>query len=160
MISILDLDKAEVFAALYNGARAQGMRFLRYTPEPMTAEQARTRFGDNFGYFDYVDGRVMKVQLADDVFNPSLYNRDNGQGAAESVINTLRASKDVNADEIQALHKQGVKQAAYTGRDNAAIEPSTYGVDDFEVLHMTLKDSGIDFDSIIRNLENTDNAND
>ena len=42
-------------------------------------------------YFDYVKGRVMKVDLSGDEFSPRLYDRDNGQGAAEGVINALRA---------------------------------------------------------------------
>ena len=37
-------------------------------------------------YFDYLYGRVMKVDLSKDTFDPFLYDRDNGQGAAERAI--------------------------------------------------------------------------
>lgn len=42
-------------------------------------------------YFDYLKGRVMKVDLSnDDCFEEWLYDRDNGNGAAQRAINQLR----------------------------------------------------------------------
>lgn len=41
-------------------------------------------------YFDYLKGRVMKVDLSKDEIETAMYDRDNGQGAAEIVINELR----------------------------------------------------------------------
>jgi hypothetical protein len=100
-ISIEGLDKAEVFAALYNAARPQGLGFLHYTPEPMTADEARKSFAIE-GYHDYVQGRVMKVDLSGDSLDPWLYDRDNGPNAAASVINALRQTGSTNPklDEI------------------------------------------------------------
>jgi hypothetical protein len=112
MISLVGLDKAAVFAALYNGARAQGLGFLHYDPTSMTAETARQRFGSAFGYFDYVDGRVMKVNLEGDELNPWLYDRDNGAGAAETIINALRDTQDTNPEEAELIHKEGTRNAA------------------------------------------------
>lgn len=37
-------------------------------------------------YFDYLQGRVMKVDLAGDELDPRLYDRDNGEGAARRAI--------------------------------------------------------------------------
>jgi hypothetical protein len=96
MISINGLDKAAVLAALYNSSRPQGLGFLRATPGDMTRDEARQVIidGDDHGhrdlYFDYVKGRVLKVDLGGDTFDPCLYDRDNGEGAAERVIETLR----------------------------------------------------------------------
>lgn len=115
MISLVGLDKAAVFAALYNGARAQGLGFLHYNPEVMTAEAARQRFGKAFGYFgyfDYVDGRVMKVDLSGDELDPWGYDRDNGHGAAEQIINALRITEDTNPEEAELIHKEGTRNAA------------------------------------------------
>lgn len=40
---------------------------------------------------DYLHGRVMKINLKSDTeFDPRLYNRDLGEGAAERVIQSLR----------------------------------------------------------------------
>lgn len=102
IISIKGLDKAAVFAALYNVARPQGAGFLQYDPTPITAEMARKMmelgddtkrdFGHNGGnlYFDYVKGRVMKVDLSRDELDPRLYDRDNGHGSAARAIESLR----------------------------------------------------------------------
>lgn len=94
-MDITGLDKAAVLAALYNRAKPQGMGFLHYTPEPMTLDEARNllvEFGST-AYFDYLRGRVMKISLAGDEVDTWLYNRDNGEGAAEAAIDKVRQPK-------------------------------------------------------------------
>ena len=44
-------------------------------------------------YFDYLYGRIMKVDLSRDYFDPRLYDRDNGPGAAERAIQRLKENK-------------------------------------------------------------------
>ena len=92
MISLSGLDKAAVLAALYNASRVQGMGFLHYTPETMTREEAETLL-EQFTDFDYLHGRVMKIDLSEDTLDPCLYDRDNGEGAAQGVIESLRRGK-------------------------------------------------------------------
>jgi hypothetical protein len=96
-IDIAGLDKASVLAALYNRARPQGMGFLHYTTEPMTRDEAQaviasggTHLSGLSLHFDYLKGRVMKVDLSNDTFDPWLYDRDNGNGAAFDVVSELR----------------------------------------------------------------------
>jgi len=93
-MNIAGLDKAEVLAALYNGSRQQGMGFLQTRgAEGMTVEQAREELANNEQqYLDYLHGRVMKISLRGDELDTLLYNRDNGQGAAEAVIEALRSN--------------------------------------------------------------------
>ena len=38
---------------------------------------------------DYLSGRVMKVNLSGDEMRTDLYNRDNGAGSAEAIVNSL-----------------------------------------------------------------------
>lgn len=89
-ISITGLDKAAVLAALYDNAQPLGLGFLQFTPEPMTLEDARALLSKSH-YFDYVKGRVMKVDLSGDDLRPHLYDRDNGKGSAARVIAELRS---------------------------------------------------------------------
>ena len=105
MISLEGLKKADVLAALYNGSRPLGMGFLQYDPEPMTTEEAAEcivrhtsiRFnGEPIIYFDYLKGRVMKVELAGDELDPRPYDRDNGPGAAALAIKSLREMGSAN----------------------------------------------------------------
>jgi len=95
MISLKGCDRSAVLAALYNRARPLGLGLIHYTPEPMTVDEAR-RLLDNPGphYFDYVKGRVLKVDLSGDTLDPSLYDRDNGPGAAREALAHLVTEPD------------------------------------------------------------------
>jgi hypothetical protein len=89
-MDIKGLDKAELLAALFNASRQQGMGFMdRSGGSDMTAEDAREILAKQ-NYFDYLRGRVMKIDLGGDELRTHLYNRDNGPGAAEAVIEHLR----------------------------------------------------------------------
>ena len=101
MISLEGLNKADVLAALYNGSRPLGMGFLHCDPTPMAREEAQEILNeDRRPYFDYLKGRVMKIDLSGDELNPYLYDRDNGNGAAFLIIQSLRETASVDdADE-------------------------------------------------------------
>lgn len=86
MINIKGKNKAEILAKLYNNAIPQGMGFLHYDHTPMTIEEAQEILESGQTYFDYLKGRVIKVDLKNDEFNPGLYNRDNGFQAAEKAL--------------------------------------------------------------------------
>ena len=85
MIDISKKNKAKVLAALYNSAKPQGLGFLQYDPTDMTEQEAEELLQEP-GYFDYLKGRVIKVDLSGDEFDPYLYDRDNGPGAAERAL--------------------------------------------------------------------------
>lgn len=90
MVDIKGLDKAKVLKALYDGSHEQGLGFLQAVPEgTVTVERCRDLLRD-CKYFDYLYGRVLKVDLSLDEFEERLYDRDNGQGAAARIINRLR----------------------------------------------------------------------
>jgi len=114
MVDISGLDKAEVLAALYNGSHQQGAGFLHAAGRTdMTVEQARSIISPNSApdprmfpwdarsakelKFDYLHGRVLKIDLSGDTFRVWGYDRDNGQGAAERIITSLRESKSAAA---------------------------------------------------------------
>lgn len=89
MIDISQMDRAAVLAALYNRAQPQGLGILHFTPEDMTVAEARELLEQGGRpHFDYLRGRVMKVMLDGDALDPRLYDRDNGDGAAEDALRT------------------------------------------------------------------------
>lgn len=88
-IDIRGLDKAAVLVALYNRARTQGMGMLHYRPEDMTIAEAQAILAEGHTYFDYLHGRVMKIRLEGEDFDPALYDRDNGSGAAQAAIDSI-----------------------------------------------------------------------
>jgi len=110
-ISIEGLNKANVLAALYNASKPQGLGFMQYDPKPMTREEAENWLSRE-NYFDYLKGRVMKINLKGDEFDSWAYNRDNGANAAENVISVLRSKQNVNSEEIQKTHEEGTIKSA------------------------------------------------
>jgi len=138
-ISIAGLDKAEVLAALYNAARPQGLGFLHYDPAPMTREEAEALLRQT-AYFDYVRGRVLKVDLSGDEFDSSLYDRDNGQDAAERVIAALRATGNNNAPTIQTMHATSTLRSAEETRRYLSEESRREERGGVTIFHLGLSD--------------------
>lgn len=96
MVNIEGLKKADVLVALYNNSKPLGMGILQFRNEDMVTEEAEELL-KQMTYFDYLKGRVMKLDLSSDVeFSERLYDRDNGEGKAQSIINALRKFKGEN----------------------------------------------------------------
>lgn len=87
-MNIAGKSKAQILAALYNASKPLGMGILQFNPKPMTEDEAQALL-DQDTSFDYLYGRVMKINLSSDELYTALYNRDNGQGAAEKIIEAL-----------------------------------------------------------------------
>lgn len=85
-MNIAKLNKAGVLAALYNNARVQGLGVFQAKSGDMTIKEAQKILNSGQTDFDYLYGRVMKVDLSNDELDTWLYNRDNGDGAAEKAI--------------------------------------------------------------------------
>jgi hypothetical protein len=92
-ISIADLDKAAVLAALYNHAQQQGRGYAdpRGYQQMSAPEAAQVLAARPDGDIDYLYGRGLKVDLSGDTLDPWGYDRNNGAGAAERAIQPLRA---------------------------------------------------------------------
>jgi len=92
-VDISGLPKLSVLAALYARAKVQGMGQFHYVPGPLPMADAKELWTSNASKkFDYVKGRVMKVDLSGDSFDPWLYDRDNGENAARDCIAALRVA--------------------------------------------------------------------
>ncbi len=78
-------NKPAALVALYNHAQTQGMGIYHFTPEDMTIEEATELVGKQT-YFDYVHGRILKVNFREEEPSFAMYNRDNGEGAAEIAL--------------------------------------------------------------------------
>ena len=92
-IDISDLTPAAALAALYNASRPLGLGRLHFNPAPMDeAEAAEVLSVDP--YVDYLKGCVIKTKFAPDAkqIESRLYDRDNGDGAAQRAIDAWRDS--------------------------------------------------------------------
>jgi len=122
-IDISGLSKAEVMAALYNGASAVGRGFLEAeaTPWEMTVEDAQ-QYLSRTSSFDFLNGRSFKVDLSSDSFNAWLYDRDNGgDGTAELIIERLRDTGAVDSEESRTHRETMTAQHAFESPANAEL---------------------------------------
>ena len=135
-ISLEGLDKAEVLAALYNASTPLGMGFLHYDPVPMTADEARELLARST-CFDYLKGRVMKVDLSGDELDPWLYDRDNGDGAAMQAIRALLSNDQAT---IREVHEARKAKAAWTVRSHLHEKSVVVPGEGIAMLHLGLDD--------------------
>jgi len=88
------------------------MGFMHYDPKPMDKEMAERLLSQTTN-FDYLQGRVMKVDLSSDTeFDSWAYDRDNGQGAAAEVIEAVRKTGETNSVSVQTAHLVNTVAAA------------------------------------------------
>ena len=96
MVNTKGLSKAEVLVALYNASHPQGMGYLFAEDGDMQIAEAQ-KIVQSQDYFDYLKGRVLKVDLSNpNGFDERLYDRDNGYCAAERAIERALANKTKN----------------------------------------------------------------
>lgn len=90
MISIKGLNKAKVLKALYDHSHEQGYGFFSRVPEGTVTVKHCEDLLKETQSFDYLYGRVMKVDLSSDEFEEWLYDRDCGAGAAQRAVDSIR----------------------------------------------------------------------
>lgn len=90
---IKGLDKAEILAALYNNSKQQGLGLLDINGQSDMSIAEAVELMAQHQHFDYLRGRIMKVDLSGDELDTRWYNRDNGEGAAERVIDNLKETE-------------------------------------------------------------------
>lgn len=93
ILDVSDINPAELFAALYNHAKPLGRDHVHFVDETMTPSQAALILGEHGLNYDYFRGRVMKVKLGRMKLETGLYDRDNGQGMAKSIVDSIRAAR-------------------------------------------------------------------
>lgn len=89
-MDITGLDKAQVLAVLYNKAKVQDMGIYRFIKGDMEIKQAQFILDNGQYDFDYLYGRVMKIDLSGNEVNTCGYNLDNGENSAEKAVNSIR----------------------------------------------------------------------
>ncbi|KAL4912091.1 hypothetical protein BDW62DRAFT_206810 [Aspergillus aurantiobrunneus] len=94
-VYIGDLDTYELLHALWEASPPAIFYEASFIPPPeWDEEKARCQIEKGDGHFDYVQGRVIKLNLSGLEVNPSGYDRDNGQGAVAKVVQGLRDQKN------------------------------------------------------------------
>lgn len=100
-MDITNLSKPKVLAALFNAAKPLGLGYLQYNHHHLMDETEAATLLENQDWFDYVEGRLMKVSIVSQSrallygktetteLNTSMYNLNNGENAAENALSQL-----------------------------------------------------------------------
>ena len=94
MVDIKGLDKARVLKALYDHSHVQGLGFMHAAEEGTVTVESCAKLLEKYTQYDYLHGRVLKVDLSGDEFDERLYDRDCGEGAAQRAVDSVRAEKE------------------------------------------------------------------
>ncbi|KAK2812814.1 hypothetical protein FQN50_001143 [Emmonsiellopsis sp. PD_5] len=93
LVDIRGIPKRDLIRALWENSKAAGLyaplAIYGFGPR-LDLEAATDHVENSTGYFDYLDGRVMKCNLSGDEVNVWGYDRDNGSGAFARVVEDLR----------------------------------------------------------------------
>ena len=92
-INIEGLCKGAVLAALYNNTRPVGMGMLNPRCYDFMTEEEGLKHIEERVYFDYLQGRPIKIDFSNDSIYVRNYDRDCGAIKAKTIIEKLRASK-------------------------------------------------------------------
>ncbi len=84
--------------ALYDNSHVQGLGFMHAVPDGMVTVEHCAEILERGMEFDYLYGRVLKVDLSKDEFDERLYDRDCGEGAAQRAVDSIRAEKQDGGD--------------------------------------------------------------
>ena len=98
MVDIKGLDKAKVLKALYDHSHVQGLGFMHAAEEGTVTAESCAELLEKYTQFDYLHGRVLKVDLSGDEFDERLYDRDCGEGAAQRAVDSVRAEQKGGGD--------------------------------------------------------------
>ncbi|NBI10807.1 hypothetical protein D1641_12400 [Colidextribacter sp. OB.20] len=98
MVDIKGLDKARVLKALYDHSHVQGLGFMHAAEEGAVTVESCAKLLEKYTQYDYLHGRVLKVDLSGDEFDERLYDRDCGEGAAQRAVDSVRAEQEGSGD--------------------------------------------------------------
>jgi hypothetical protein len=102
-VFIGDLDKASVLAALHNGA-GPAEDDSRYNPDTrLTVPQARALLASDITDIKTFNGRALYIDLAEDNLITWGYDKHNGAGVAQAVIDLLRLNAENQLSEEPRL---------------------------------------------------------
>jgi hypothetical protein len=90
-IDISGLDKKKLLKKLWENSKPAALFAMSGMPSPSISDSEIDEvFADDNCYADYLCGRVIKTSFKTDKLNPWGYDRDNGPGAMQKVINSMR----------------------------------------------------------------------
>jgi len=88
-VSLIGLNKGDVLAAMFNAAKIHDPKKQGSRQKKMGRREA-SELLDKTSYIGSLEGRSLKIDFSGTKFDSSYYDRDNGRGLAQEVIDELR----------------------------------------------------------------------
>lgn len=88
-VFIGDLNKVILLHALWMNSPVAAFFKMNGVPAP-SFDESQAQDAVKTDYIDYFCGRVIKSDLSGTHVNPRLYDRDNGSGSFERIVNMVR----------------------------------------------------------------------
>lgn len=101
MVDIKGLDKAQVLKALYDNSHVQRVGFFQSVPDGTVTVEHCEKLLKNTTSFDYLCGRVLKIDIGGDAFDERLYDQACGEGAAQRAVDSIRTVKQDGGDSAK-----------------------------------------------------------
>ena len=97
-IDITGIDKKQLLKELWKNSKTAGFFTMSGMPAPGCNDAEIDRvFSSQDCYADYLCGRVIKTSFKTNKLNPWGYDRDNGAGAMQKVVDAVRAGRSTSA---------------------------------------------------------------
>jgi hypothetical protein len=92
-VDITGLDKKAVLKELWKNSKPAAFFAMNGFPAPANCDDTEVNriFSTGDCYADYLCGRVIKTSFKTNTLNPWGYDRDNGAGAMQKVVDAMRA---------------------------------------------------------------------
>lgn len=89
-VDVSGISKPKLLVALFNASQQQGMGVLDHRGATSMTEEQAVEILKKGTRFDYLYGRIMKIDIGNDELHEGLYDRDNGEGTVAAVVEFLR----------------------------------------------------------------------
>lgn len=90
-VDITGLDKRVLLRKLWESSKsAPFFAMSNIPPHPLSESEIDKVFEMEEPYADYLSGRVIKTRFTTDLLDPWGYDRDNGSGAMQKVVDSMR----------------------------------------------------------------------
>ena len=105
----------------YLNSKPLGLGFLApKSNTKMTADDAQKYLDKGRTNFDYLEGRLMKINVSEDEMDPSNYDLENGQGAANKIVEAIRKSQSLEFK--LAVPTDALEKAAASGNSSETLK--------------------------------------
>ena len=95
MVNIEGINKEVLLESLWNNSKPIPFyRKYKVSPPNFDINKAMKQVKED-GFADFILGRLIKINIQNNIVNPELYNENNGPGKLQHIIKNLKKNKKI-----------------------------------------------------------------